>query len=198
MEIGLTMRLFSQISGPLQLVSWSTCESYQRLAVVCRAIVIMGAGGTFSAGVDLRDPLFADASLMNEAAFHGPKNIFWHLRQVQVPLIAAVAGACITGGMELALNCDIIIASNTAFFQDTHTRYGIVPAAGMTSLLPKAIGLHAAKWMSLTGARVPAQRAHDLGLVAKVGVLHDFGVLSSFPVQMGWTRHHNQMSACHV
>jgi len=107
-------------------------------------------------------------------------------------------GACITGGMELALNCDIIIASNTAFFQDTHTRYGIVPAAGMTSLLPKAIGLHAAKWMSLTGARVPAQRAHDLGLVAKVGVLHDFGVLSSFPVQMGWTRHHNQMSACHV
>eukprot|EP00892_Ulva_mutabilis_P007709 jgi/Ulvmu1/530/UM001_0538.1 len=133
-----------------------------------RAIVIMGAGGTFSAGVDLRDPMFADASLMNEATFNGPKNYIWQLRQVQVPLIAAVAGPCITGGMEIALNCDIIIASNTAFFRDTHTRYGIVPAAGMTSLLPKAIGLYAAKWMSLTGTPVPAQQAHSLGLVAKV------------------------------
>lgn len=134
----------------------------------CRAVVLIGAGGTFCAGVDLRDPLFADASLMTEEAFNGPKNYFWQLRQVKVPLIAAVAGACITGGMELALNCDIIIASDTAFFQDTHTRYGIVPGAGMTSILPKSIGLHAAKWMSLTGTRIPAQRAHELGLVAKV------------------------------
>lgn len=109
---------------------------------------------------------------MTKEAFNGPKSFFWQLYQVKVPLIAAVAGACITGGMELALNCDIIIASNTAFFQDTHTRYGIVPAAGMTSILPKSIGLHAAKWLSLTGARLPAQRAHELGLVAKVQPHH--------------------------
>jgi enoyl-CoA hydratase len=105
---------------------------------------------------------------MNEASFLGPENSMWQLRQTKVPVIAAVAGPCITGGMELALNCDIIIASPSAFFQDTHARYGIVPGGGMTSLLPRSVGLHAAKWASLVCQRIPADRAHQLGLIAKV------------------------------
>lgn len=120
------------------------------------------------AGVDLIDPLFADPSLMNERSFIGPENSLWQLRKMRVPVIAAVAGPCITGGMELALNCDIIIASPSAFFQDTHARYGIVPGGGMTTLLPKSVGTHAAKWASLACQRIAADRAYQLGLVAKV------------------------------
>jgi enoyl-CoA hydratase len=112
--------------------------------------------------------MFADPEMMTEDFFIGPNNSLWQLRHTKFPVIAAVAGPCITGGFELALNCDIIIASKSAVFQDTHARYGIVPGGGMTTILPRSIGLHAAKWASLMCQRIPAQRAYELGLVAEV------------------------------
>ncbi|NJR42375.1 MAG: enoyl-CoA hydratase/isomerase family protein [Akkermansiaceae bacterium] len=112
--------------------------------------------------------MFADPKLMTAEAFIGPQNSLWQLRHCKFPVIAAVAGPCITGGFELALNCDFIIASRSAFFQDTHARYGIVPGGGMASVLPRSIGLHAAKWTSMVCQRIPAERAHMLGLVAEV------------------------------
>ena len=121
-----------------------------------------------NAGVDLRDPIFADAKMMTEEGFIGSGNSLWQLRHAKFPVIAAVAGPCITGGFELALNCDFIIASKSAFFQDTHVKYGIVPGGGMASILPRSIGLHAAKWVSMTCQRVTAERAYQLGLVAEV------------------------------
>ena len=121
-----------------------------------------------AAGVDLRDPMFADTTMMTADVFIGPHNSLWQLRHAKFPVIAAVAGPCITGGFELALNCDFIIASKTAFFQDTHSRYGIVPGGGMASVLPRSLGLHAAKWASMVCQRIPAERAFQLGLVAEV------------------------------
>lgn len=120
------------------------------------------------AGVDLRDPMFADTTLMTEESFIGPNNSLWQLRHTKFPVIAAVAGPCITGGFELALNCDFIIAAKTAFFQDTHARYGIVPGGGMASVLPRSLGMHAAKWNSMVCQRMSAERAYQLGLVAEV------------------------------
>jgi enoyl-CoA hydratase len=133
-----------------------------------RCIVIVGAGRCFSAGVDLKDPLFADSSMMRRDFLDSPGNYMWQLQQLDVPIIAAVAGSCITGGFEIALNCDVIIASESAAFRDTHTVYGIVPGGGMTQLLPRIIGIQAAKWMSLTAEPVDAKRALQLGLVSKV------------------------------
>ena len=133
-----------------------------------RCIVVTGAGNCFSAGVDLKDPLFADPTLMNRDFIDSPGNYIWQLQKLEVPVIAAVAGPCITGGFEIALNCDVIIAGPSAVFRDTHAVYGIVPGGGMTQLLPRIIGMQAAKWMSLTGAPVNAERAHQLGLVSKV------------------------------
>lgn len=112
--------------------------------------------------------MLADAALMSPEFLYGPKNYLWQLQHCRVPLIAAVAGPCITGGMEIALNCDILIASPSAIFRDTHSTFGIVPSGGMTQLLPRMIGLQAAKWMSLFGQPVGAQQALQWGLVSEV------------------------------
>ena len=88
------------------------------------------------------------------------------------PLIGAVNGHAITGGFELALNCDFLIASENAMFADTHAKVGIHPGWGMTQLLQQAVGQRMAKQMSLTCQFVNAEQALRLGLVNEV-VPHD-------------------------
>jgi len=88
------------------------------------------------------------------------------------PLIGAVNGVAITGGFELALNCDFLVASEHAKFGDTHTRVGVMPGWGLTVLLPQAIGVRRAREMSWTGNFMGADEALHLGLVNHV-VSHD-------------------------
>ena len=88
------------------------------------------------------------------------------------PLIGAVNGVAITGGFELALNCDFLVASDRAKFGDTHTRVGVMPGWGMTVLLPQAIGVRRAREMSLTGNFMLADEALQFGLVNHV-VAHE-------------------------
>ncbi len=88
------------------------------------------------------------------------------------PVIGAVNGAAVTGGFELALGCDFLIASDRARFGDTHARVGVTPGGGMSVFLPQAVGLRRAKEMSLTGNFVTADEALALRLVNRV-VPHD-------------------------
>ncbi|HXN85235.1 MAG TPA: enoyl-CoA hydratase-related protein, partial [Candidatus Binataceae bacterium] len=87
---------------------------------------------------------------------------------MDVPVIAAVNGFAVTGGFELALACDIMLASDTARFADTHGRVGVMPGGGMTARLPRAVGIRKAKELSLTGNYLSAQEAEKLGLVNRV------------------------------
>jgi enoyl-CoA hydratase len=87
---------------------------------------------------------------------------------VSKPLIGAVNGVAITGGFELALNCDFLIASENAKFGDTHSRVGIMPGWGLTVLLPQAIGVRRAREMSFTGNFMLADEALAFGLVNHV------------------------------
>src|SRR5699024_7927327 len=89
------------------------------------------------------------------------------------PVIGAINGAAITGGFELALACDFLIASDRARFADTHARVGIQPWWGLTVPLPQAIGLRRAREMSATGNFRDAQKALDWGLVNHVVPHHD-------------------------
>jgi enoyl-CoA hydratase len=123
------------------------------------AIVITGTDPAFCAGLDLRDlgvdqlrdlPRFADA-----AAASG------------VPIIAAVNGAAVTGGFELALACDFMIASDRARFADTHLRVGVYPGPVLVDL-PRRVGIAKAREMSLTGNFVDAATALRIGLVNHV------------------------------
>jgi enoyl-CoA hydratase len=84
------------------------------------------------------------------------------------PLIGAINGVAITGGFELALNCDFLIASEHAKFGDTHARVGVMPGWGLTVLLPQAIGVRRAREMSFTGNFLSAEEALGFGLVNHV------------------------------
>ena len=147
-----------------------TVAMRQRLERICldvdargdvAALVLTGVEDVFCAGADVKEisRLAGDLPSTNPGAA---------LRGVAKPTIAAVNGICITGGLELALSCDWIVASDQAVFADTHAQLGVLPRWGLSALLPAAVGTARAKEMTLTGRKVTAAEAHDMGLTAQV------------------------------
>jgi enoyl-CoA hydratase len=136
------------------------------------AIILTGADPAFCAGLDLKE-LGATGGIMgggraeSEAARRGGP-----IPPLQVPLIGAVNGPAITGGLEIALNCDFLVASEHALFGDTHARVGLQPGWGGAVLLAEAVGVRRAREMSFTGNFVGAHEALRIGLVNHV-VTHD-------------------------
>ena len=133
-------------------------------------IVLTGSDPAFCAGLDLKELGDTGANLGGTGAdgttnAHGVRGPFPFITK---PLIAAVNGVAVTGGFELALNADFIIASEHAKFGDTHARVGVMPGWGLTVLLPQAIGVRRAREMSFTGNFMDAQEALSLGLVNHV------------------------------
>jgi enoyl-CoA hydratase/carnithine racemase len=127
-------------------------------------IVLTGADPAFCAGLDLKE-LGQGVAPGTLSQADSP---FTALAQMRTPTIGAINGACATGGLELALACDFLVASERARFGDTHARVGFTPAGGMSVSLPQAIGLRAAREMSFTGNFIDAAEAHRLGLVNHV------------------------------
>ena len=128
-----------------------------------RAAILTGADPAFCAGVDLKE-LDRQSSVLRAAASGGTGP--W--TPVSKPVIAAVNGAAVTGGLELVLNCNIVIASDRAVFADTHARVGVLPGWGLSVLLPLAVGRSRARQMSFTGDFLPADQALTAGLVSEV------------------------------
>jgi enoyl-CoA hydratase len=127
-----------------------------------RVLVLTGAGKAFCAGLDLReiDPAAITGDAASDAATA--------LANFPRPVIGAVNGAAITGGLELALACDVLLASSEARFADTHARIGVIPGWGMSQRLPRLIGIGRAKEMSFSGNFVGAEQAERWGLVNRV------------------------------
>jgi len=131
-----------------------------------RAIVLTGADPAFCAGLDLTE-LGQPAGMLAGAADGSV------LPALTKPLIGAVNGAAVTGGLELALACDFLVASERARFADTHARIGVQPGWGLTVELPEAVGLRRAKQMSATGNFIDARTALAWGLVNHVVPHHE-------------------------
>jgi enoyl-CoA hydratase len=131
------------------------------------AIVLTGADPAFCAGLDLKELASTGANLRGAP---GTGRGFW--APVSKPVIGAVNGPAITGGLELALQCDFLVASDRAVFGDTHARVGVVPGGGLSVLLPQAVGVRRAKELSLTGRFIDARQALAWGLVNHV-VAHE-------------------------
>ena len=128
------------------------------------AIVLTGAGRAFTVGLDLKE-------LGGEKPSSTPphsKNLLDIMSAVPQPIIGAINGYAITGGFELALMCDFLIASPDAKFADTHARVGVVPGWGLSQRLPRLIGINRAKELSLTGNFLSAEQALAWGLVNRV------------------------------
>lgn len=122
-------------------------------------VVLRGAGKGFCAGADLN----AIGAVPVPPTFK--PGVVERLARLPQPVIAAIHGVCFTGGLELALACDFILADATARFADTHGKWGLVGAWGMSQRLPRRIGISAAKRMMMTGCIVDAAQAKASGLV---------------------------------
>jgi enoyl-CoA hydratase len=132
-----------------------------------RVIVLTGAGRrAFSSGLDLKE--IAAYGLALAPAAEGALDPVAALARCSKPLIGAINGVAVTGGLELALACDILIASSKARFADTHARMGVLPGWGLSQLLPRLIGLQRAMELSLSGNYIDAATAFSWGLVNRI------------------------------
>lgn len=122
------------------------------------AVIISGADPAFCAGLDLKE--LGGGSQIPDLSSAWPP--------MTKPVIGAVNGVAVTGGLELALHCDILIASERASFADTHARVGLLPTWGLSVRLPQAVGTGLARRMSLTGDYLSAADALRAGLVTEV------------------------------
>jgi enoyl-CoA hydratase len=137
-------------------------------------MILTGADPAFCAGVDLKE--FGAGEVEQGEGFaevgDGRGRFRGALPPHTKPLIGAINGVAVTGGFEVALNCDFLVASERARFADTHARVGVMPGWGLTVLLAQRIGVARAKQMSVTGNYIDAQTAYEWGLVNEV-VPHD-------------------------
>ncbi|MBP7704404.1 MAG: enoyl-CoA hydratase [Caulobacter sp.] len=134
------------------------------------SVVILTGAGTraFTAGLDLKE-LGSDAGAMGAANAEGAdENPVKAIELCRKPVIGAINGVAITGGFEVALACDVLIASENARFADTHARVGIMPGWGLSQKLSRLIGIYRAKELSLSGNFLSAQKAEAWGLVNRV------------------------------
>jgi enoyl-CoA hydratase len=121
-------------------------------------VILTGADPVFCAGLDLKE--LGDSSDLPDISPQWPP--------MAKPVIGAINGAAVTGGLELALYCDILIASDQARFADTHARVGLLPTWGLSVRLPQKVGVGMARRMSLTGDYLSAADALRAGLVTEV------------------------------
>jgi enoyl-CoA hydratase len=134
-----------------------------------RVVILTGADPAFCAGLDLKELSQAsDSRLLDDPSEPEglPTGRPW--KPLGKPVIGAINGVAVTGGFELALNCDFLIASDRAAFADTHTRVGVLPGWGLSVLLPQLVGFGLARRMSYTGDFLPAAEALRAGLVTQV------------------------------
>ncbi len=133
-----------------------------------RVIIITGAGEkAFCAGADLKERVSLPDDQVRKFIYT-IRNLFTFIEYMNKPVIAAVNGIALGGGTELALACDIRIASENATMGLTETRLAIIPGAGGTQRLPRIVGRGKAKELIFTGRRVDAKEALEIGLVNKV------------------------------
>lgn len=126
-------------------------------------VIFTGAGRAFTVGLDLKE---LGGETAAETVVNG--DLGKAMLNLGKPIIGAINGYAITGGFELALLCDFMIASENAAFADTHARVGVVPGWGLSQRLPRLIGINRAKELSLTGNFLHAETAYAWGLVNRV------------------------------
>ena len=140
-----------------------------------RSLVLSGKGQAFCAGADLKVFL----ATMNETEKLGPDFLdhvtvaMNHLRQFTKPVIVALNGLALAGGLELVMCCDIVFAVESAKLGDVHSNFGVFPGAGGAAVLPRKIGLNRAKYLLFTGDMITAQEMMDSGIVNRVVAEND-------------------------
>jgi enoyl-CoA hydratase len=152
------------LARPLLAELVAALEAYDQDAAI-RAIVVTGGQRVFAAGADIKE--MADASPVDMLQ-RDTLGLFDRIRKVSKPVVAAVAGYALGGGCELAMLCDVIIAAENARFGQPEINIGLIPGAGGTQRLTRAVGKFVAMDMILTGRMLDAEEALRFGLAARV------------------------------
>lgn len=156
--------VLNALSDELMAELVETLETLDRDEAV-RCVVVAGSERAFAAGADIGE--MADATAID--MYEGRRIESWAaIRNVRTPIVAAVSGYCLGGGCELAMACDLIVASETARFGQPETGLGIIPGAGGTQRLTRAVGKAKAMDVILSGRFLDAVEAERAGLVARV------------------------------
>ncbi|MCL4238906.1 MAG: enoyl-CoA hydratase/isomerase family protein [Anaerolineae bacterium] len=163
-------RTFNALTGPLMNELMSALAELDRDESV-RCLVITGTAKVFAAGADIHEMAQATPVEMMEKAFIAR----WErLRALHKPVIAAVSGYALGGGCELALACDMIVASETAIFGQPEVNLGVIPGAGGTQRLTRTVGKALAMEMCLNDRRLTAAEAERFGLVNRVAPVETY------------------------
>jgi enoyl-CoA hydratase len=137
-----------------------------------RAVVIAGEGRAFCAGADLGQVLARTGNGAGPAAeddfLEQAGAVFDRIEACPKPVIAAVHGLTVAGGLELVLCCDLVVATESASFGDGHANYGLLPAGGASIRLPRRVGPSLAKYLMFTGATVPAAQLAGTDLITSL------------------------------
>ena len=145
------------------------CEAFAQLQedADVHAVILIGAGTAFCAGLDLK-AMSDNPDGMAVYEIHGRHDIVSAMEAFDRPIIVGVNGVAATGGFELALMGDILLASSNARFADTHCRVGLAPGWGLSQKLARVIGPSRAREAHFTGNFISAEQAADWGLVSRV------------------------------
>ena len=164
----ITLNRPDALNAQSRALSDQMAAAFAGLGAETRVAILTGRGRAFCAGVDLKELSSSNAVLQAPDEEIGAGHTRFGMAAFNGPVIAAINGFALTGGLELALCCDIRIASTAAKFADTHARVGVIPGGRMTALLPRVIGLSRAKEMSLSGRMIDAKTAESWGLVNRL------------------------------
>jgi enoyl-CoA hydratase len=165
----LTLNRPEALNALSRVLRRALAEAFRSLSADagCGVVILTGRGRAFSAGVDLKE-IGGESGTDSPGALFEDSDPVAAMRACPLPIIGAVNGFAITGGFELALACDVLVASSGARFADTHARVGIAPGWGLSQLLPRWIGPSRAKELSFTGNFLDAETALAWGLVNRV------------------------------
>jgi enoyl-CoA hydratase len=155
------------LSMPLMKALVDALEGFDADPAI-RAMIVAGSARAFAAGADINEMRDLAGAAAAESALEGHLARWDRVGRLKKPVIAAVSGFALGGGCELALACDVIVASETAVFGQPEILIGVTPGAGGTQRLTKAVGKALAMDMALTGRRLSAREALERGLVSRV------------------------------
>ncbi|UJR10045.1 hypothetical protein I4U23_014267 [Adineta vaga] len=160
------------------------CQRIQTSKDIRSAVIVSGQGQSFCSGADLKERQNITESKQWKEQHQIFERMFNSLAQLKQPTIACIEGFALAGGFELALNCDMIVASRSASFGLPEVTRGIMPGGGGTQLLARLVGPARAKQIAITGRRLNAQEAFDMGIVQ---ILTDDGQALNKGMELGMT-----------
>jgi enoyl-CoA hydratase/carnithine racemase len=148
-----------------------------------RVLILTGAGPAFCAGADLKEVLAGQKLAPGESDFLDRGNVVYgRLRNFPKPVIAALNGVTMAGGLELAMCADLVVAAESATIADAHANFGVYPGAGGAAILPRLIPLNMAMYLLFTGKSLKAAEMKDCGLVCEV---HPDAALADAALKLG-------------